>query len=219
VEWNQRRSARSYNSSRIPRQPLVSDILILYYSRHGAVKEMARWVAHGVERVAGMSARLRTVPKISTVAEAVEPAVPDAGAPYCELADLEECTGLALGSPTRFGNMAAPLKYFWDGTAALWLRGTLAGKPAAVFTSSSSLHGGQETTLVSMIMPLLHHGMLIVGLPYTDPGLMRTTSGGTPYGASHVAGAASDRPVDDTEKQLCIALGQRLASTAQRLAG
>jgi len=197
----------------------VSDILILYYSRHGAVKEMARWVAHGVERVAGMSARLRTVPKISTVAETVEPAVPDAGAPYCELADLEECAGLALGSPTRFGNMAAPLKYFWDGTAALWLRGTLAGKPAAVFTSSSSLHGGQETTLISMMMPLLHHGMLIVGLPYTDPGLMRTTSGGTPYGASHVAGAASDRPVDDAEKQLCIALGQRLADTARRLTG
>jgi NAD(P)H dehydrogenase (quinone) len=197
----------------------MSDILVLYYSRHGAVKEMARWVAHGVERVPGMSARLRTVPTVSTVAEAVEPAVPDAGAPYCELADLEQCTGLALGSPTRFGNMAAPMKYFWDGTAALWLRGTLAGKPAAVFSSSSSLHGGQETTLVSMMLPLLHHGMLIVGLPYTEPGLMRTTSGGTPYGASHLAGTASDRAVDETEKQLCIALGQRLAETARRLAG
>jgi NAD(P)H dehydrogenase (quinone) len=197
----------------------MSDILVLYYSRHGAVKEMARWVAHGVERVAGMSARLRTVPKVSTVAEAVEPAVPDAGAPYCELADLDQCTGLALGSPTRFGNMAAPMKYFWDGTAALWLRGTLAGKPAAVFSSSSSLHGGQETTLVSMMLPLLHHGMLIVGLPYTEPGLMRTTSGGTPYGASHLAGTASDRAVDETEKELCIALGQRLAETARRLAG
>jgi NAD(P)H dehydrogenase (quinone) len=197
----------------------MSEILVLYYSRHGAVRDMARWVAHGVERVAGMSARLRTVPKVSTVAEAVEPAVPDAGAPYCELADLEQCTGLALGSPTRFGNMAAPMKYFWDGTAALWLRGTLAGKPAALFSSSSSLHGGQETTLVSMMLPLLHHGMLIVGLPYTEPGLMRTTSGGTPYGASHLAGIASDRAVDETEKQLCISLGQRLAETARRLAG
>lgn len=195
----------------------MPDILVLYYSRHGAVKEMARWVAHGVERVAGMSARLRTVPRVSTVAEAVEPAVPDAGAPYCELADLEQCAGLALGSPTRFGNMAAPLKYFWDGTAALWLRGALAGKPAAVFTSTSSLHGGQETTLVSMMLPLLHHGMLIVGLPYTERAIMGTASGGTPYGASHLAGAASDRPVDETEKQLCIALGQRLADTAARL--
>jgi NAD(P)H dehydrogenase (quinone) len=196
----------------------MPDILVLYYSRHGAVKEMARWVAHGVERVAGMSARLRTVPRVSTVIEAVEPPVPDEGAPYCELADLEQCAGLALGSPTRFGNMAAPLKYFWDGTAALWLRGALAGKPAAVFTSTSSLHGGQETTLVSMMLPLLHHGMLIVGLPYTESAIMGTASGGTPYGGSHLAGAASDRPVDDTEKQLCIALGQRLADTAARLA-
>jgi NAD(P)H dehydrogenase (quinone) len=196
----------------------MPDILVLYYSRHGAVKEMARWVAHGVERVAGMSARLRTVPRVATVVEVAAPAVPEAGAPYCELADLEQCAGIALGSPTRFGNMAAPLKHFWDGTAALWLSGTLAGKPAAVFSSSSSLHGGQETTLVSMMLPLLHHGMLIVGLPYTEAGLMRTSSGGTPYGASHLAGAASDRAVDDTEKQLCIALGQRLAETARRLA-
>jgi NAD(P)H dehydrogenase (quinone) len=196
----------------------MPDILVLYYSRHGAVKEMARWVAHGVERVAGMSARLRTVPKVATAVEVAAPAVPEAGAPYCELADLEQCAGIALGSPTRFGNMAAPLKHFWDGTAALWLSGALAGKPAAVFSSSSSLHGGQETTLVSMMLPLLHHGMLIVGLPYTEAGLMRTSSGGTPYGASHLAGAASDRPVDDAEKQLCIALGQRLADTARRLA-
>jgi NAD(P)H dehydrogenase (quinone) len=196
----------------------MPDILVLYYSRHGAVKEMARWVAHGVERFAGMSARLRTVPRVATVVEVAAPAVPEAGAPYCELADLEQCAGIALGSPTRFGNMAAPLKHFWDGTAALWLSGTLAGKPAAVFSSSSSLHGGQETTLVSMMLPLLHHGMLIVGLPYTEVGLMRTSSGGTPYGASHLAGAASDRAVDDTEKQLCIALGQRLAETARRLA-
>jgi NAD(P)H dehydrogenase (quinone) len=197
----------------------MPDVLVLYYSRYGAVRDMARWVAHGVERVAGMRARLRTVPRVSAVSEAVEPEVPDSGAPYCELADLEACAGLAVGSPTRFGNMAAPMKYFWDGTAELWLRGTLSGKPAAVFSSSSSLHGGQETTLVSMMLPLLHHGMLIVGLPYTEPGLMATPSGGTPYGASHVAGAASDRPVDETEKTLCIALGRRLAETARRLGG
>ena len=196
----------------------MPDVLVLYYSRHGAVRDMARWVAHGVERVADMRARLRTVPRVSAVSEAVAPEVPDSGAPYCELADLEACAGLALGSPTRFGNMAAPMKYFWDGTAELWLRGTLSGKPAAVFSSSSSLHGGQETTLVSMMLPLLHHGMLIVGVPYTEPGLMTTPSGGTPYGASHVAGAASDRPVDETEKTLCIALGRRLAETARRLA-
>ena len=197
----------------------MPDVLVLYYSRYGAVRDMARWVAHGVERVAGMRARLRTVPRVSTVSEAVESEVPDSGAPYCELADLETCAGLALGSPTRFGNMAAPMKYFWDGTVELWLRGTLSGKPAAVFSSSSSLHGGQETTLVSMMLPLLHHGMLIVGLPYTEPGLMATASGGTPYGASHVAGAVSDRAVDDTEKALCIALGRRLAEVARRLAG
>jgi NAD(P)H dehydrogenase (quinone) len=196
----------------------MPDVLVLYYSRYGAVRDMARWVAHGVERVAGMQARLRTVPRVSAVSEAVAPAVPDTGAPYCELADLEACAGLALGSPTRFGNMAAPMKYFWDGTAELWLRGSLSGKPAAVFSSSSSLHGGQETTLVSMMLPLLHHGMVIVGLPYAEPGLMATASGGTPYGASHVAGAPSDRPVDDTEKALCIALGQRLADVARRLA-
>ena len=197
----------------------MPDVLVLYYSRYGAVREMARWVAHGVERVAEMRARLRTVPRVSTVSEAVAPEVPGSGAPYCELADLENCAGLALGSPTRFGNMAAPMKYFWDGTAELWLSGALAGKPAAVFSSSSSLHGGQETTLVSMMLPLLHHGMLIVGLPYAEPGLMATGSGGTPYGASHVAGAASDRTVDETEKALCIALGRRLAEVARRLAG
>ncbi|MGE5794249.1 MAG: NAD(P)H:quinone oxidoreductase [Bacteroidota bacterium] len=196
----------------------MPDVLVLYYSRHGAVRDMARWVAHGVERVAGMRARLRTVPRVSAVSEAIAPTVPDTGAPYCELADLESCAALALGSPTRFGNMAAPMKHFWDGTAELWLRGTLSGKPAAVFSSSSSLHGGQETTLVSMMLPLLHHGMVIVGLPYAEPGLMATASGGTPYGASHVAGAASDRPVDDTEKALCIALGRRLADVARRLA-
>jgi len=196
----------------------MPDVLVLYYSRYGAVRDMARWVAHGVERVEGVRARLRTVPKVSAVSEAVAPEVPGSGAPYCELGDLEACAGLALGSPTRFGNMAAPMKYFWDGTAELWLRGTLSGKPAAVFSSSSSLHGGQETTLVSMMLPLLHHGMLIVGLPYTEPGLMATASGGTPYGASHVAGAASDRAVDETEKALCIALGNRLAEIVRRMA-
>ncbi|HTO47834.1 MAG TPA: NAD(P)H:quinone oxidoreductase [Burkholderiales bacterium] len=196
----------------------MPDVLVLYYSRYGAVRDMARWVAHGVERVEGVRARLRTVPKVSAVSEAVAPEVPDSGAPYCELADLEACAGLALGSPTRFGNMAAPMKYFWDGTAELWLRGTLSGKPAAVFSSSSSLHGGQETTLVSMMLPLLHHGMLIVGLPYVEPGLMATASGGTPYGASHVAGAASDRAIDETEKVLCIALGRRLADIVRRMA-
>ncbi len=196
----------------------MPDVLILYYSRFGAVREMARWVAHGVERVPGMAARLRTVPQVSAVCEAVAPEVPAAGAPYCELADLEHCAGLALGSPTRFGNMASPLKYFWDSTSELWLRGTLAGKPAAVFSSSASLHGGQETTLVSMMLPLLHHGMLIVGLPYTEAKVLSTASGGTPYGASHLAGTASDRPLDETEKALCIALGKRLADVARRLA-
>jgi NAD(P)H dehydrogenase (quinone) len=196
----------------------MPDVLVLYYSRHGAVREMARWVAHGVERVPAMSARVRTIPRVSAVSEAVEPEVPESGAPYCTLADLEQCCALALGSPTRFGNMAAPLKYFWDGTAELWLRGTLAGKPAAVFTSTGTMHGGQETTLVSMMLPLLHHGMLIVGLPYTDARLVQTTTGGAPYGATHVAGIASDRPIDETEKQLCIALGARLAEVAARLA-
>jgi len=196
----------------------VPDILVLYYSRHGAVRDMARWIAHGVERTPSMTARLRTVPKVSTVCEAVEPEVPDDGPPYCELSDLEQCAGLALGSPTRFGNMAAPLKYFWDGTSELWLRGALAGKPAAVFSSTASLHGGQETTLVSMMLPLLHHGMIIIGLPYTETKLLTTTSGGSPYGASHVAGAAADRPIDETEKQLCIILGERLGRTARKLA-
>lgn len=195
----------------------MSDILVLYYSRHGAVQEMARWVAHGVERVPGMVARVRTVPPVSTVCEATAPAVPSEGAPYCELADLRECAGVALGSPTRFGNMAAPMKYFWDGTSELWLEGALAGKPAAVFSSTASLHGGQETTLMSMMLPLLHHGMLMVGLPYTEPALATTTSGGTPYGATHVAGSEGGRPIDETEKSLCIALGQRLADIAKRL--
>jgi NAD(P)H dehydrogenase (quinone) len=196
----------------------MQEVLVLYYSRHGAVKQMAQYVARGIEQVAGVAARLRTVPPVSTLPEATAPPVPDSGAPYAELRDLRQCIGLALGSPTRFGNMAAPLKHFWDSTGELWLAGELAGKPAAVFTSSSSLHGGQETTLTSMMLPLLHHGMVIVGVPYFEPELMATASGGTPYGASHHAGAASDRPVTDHEKRLCIALGRRLAAIALRLA-
>ncbi len=196
----------------------MPEILVLYYSRYGAVRQMAQLIARGIEQVPGMSARIRTVPKVSAVCEAVEADVPDAGAPYVELADLEACAGLALGSPTRFGNMAAPLKYFLDSTSGLWLKGALAGKPAAVFTSSSSMHGGQETTLLSMMLPLLHHGMILLGLPYTEPELISTASGGTPYGASHVAGAASDRALSAEEKKLCIALGRRLAETAVKLA-
>ena len=195
----------------------MPEILVLYYSRRGAVREMARLVARGIEQVPGVSARLRTVPPVASVTAVAQPPVPEAGSPYCELADLEHCAGIALGSPTRFGNMAAPMKHFWDGTGALWLKGALAGKPAAVFTSTSSLHGGQETTLLSMMLPLMHHGMLIVGLPYTAPELSTTESGGTPYGASHLAGGASDRPLSAEEKTLCIALGKRLASVAVKL--
>jgi NAD(P)H dehydrogenase (quinone) len=196
----------------------MNQILILYYSHRGAVREMANLIARGVEQVPGAAARLRTVPRVSSVSEAVAPAVPEHGAPYCELADLEECAGLALGSPTRFGNMAAPLKHFLDSTSSLWLKGVLAGKPAAVFTSTGSLHGGQESTLLSMMLPLLHHGMLIVGLPYTEPDLSSTSTGGTPYGASHLAGALADRAVSDEEKRLCVALGRRLAEVAVKLA-
>ena len=194
------------------------EVLVLYYSRHGAVREMARFVARGIEHVNGVSARVRTVPSVSAVNEATASAVPGEGPPYVELRDLEECAGLALGSPTRFGNMAAPLKYFLDTTSALWLRGALAGKPAAVFTSTSTLHGGQETTLISMMLPLLHHGMVILGLPYTAPELTTTRTGGTPYGASHTAGTASNRPLSEDEKKLCLALGRRLASVAIKLA-
>ncbi|MBI2296482.1 MAG: NAD(P)H:quinone oxidoreductase [Betaproteobacteria bacterium] len=196
----------------------MKEILVLYYSHTGAVKEMAQLVARGVEQVAGCAARVRTVPKVSTVCEAVESAVPGSGAPYAELKDLVECAGIALGSPTRFGNMAAPMKYFWDSTGELWLKGTLAGRPAAVFTSTASPHGGQETTLVSMMMPLLHHGMVIVGLPYTEPELFTTAGGGTPYGASHHAGHAGERPITEPERKLCLALGRRLAETAIKLA-
>lgn len=195
----------------------MSEILVLYYSRHGATAEMARLIARGVEEIPGMAARLRTVPAVSAVCEAVEDEIPASGPPYATLEDLRECAGLALGSPTRFGNMAAPLKYFLDSTSALWLEGALIGKPAALFTSTSSLHGGQETTLTSMLLPLLHHGMLILGLPYSAPELMNTRTGGTPYGASHLAGADSKQPLSEDEKTLCRVLGRRLADTARRL--
>ena len=196
----------------------IHEILVLYYSHYGAVKQMAQLIARGIEQIDGVAARVRTVPRVSTVTEATEPAVPDSGAPYAELKDLEECIAIAAGSPTRFGNMAAPMKYFWDSTGSLWMKGALAGKPAAVFTSTSSMHGGQETTLTSMMLPLLHHGMLIVGIPYSEPDLLNTTSGGTPYGASHTAGVASDAPITEHERKLCIALGKRLALTAVKLA-
>jgi NAD(P)H dehydrogenase (quinone) len=195
----------------------MKEILVLYYSQSGAVKELAQLIARGIGEVPGAAARIRTVPKVSTVCEQVAAEVPDEGAPYAELKDLEECAGLALGSPTRFGNMAAPLRYFLDGTSALWLKGALSGKPAAVFTSTASMHGGQETTLISMMLPLLHHGMVIVGIPYTEPALITTKSGGTPYGASHVAGISGDQAVTEDEKRLCLALGRRLAETALKL--
>jgi len=195
----------------------MTEILVLYYSAGGSVREMAQLVARGIHQVAGASARVRTVPPVAPRTQVAEPPVPDAGAPYVELADLEQCAGLVLGSPTRFGNMAAPLKYFLDTTGALWAKGSLVGKPAAVFTSTASLHGGQETTLTSMMLPLLHHGMLIVGLPYTLAEVNNTASGGTPYGASHWAGANDDRPLTDDERTLCIALGKRLAETAKKL--
>ena len=174
---------------------------------------MAELIAEGIERVPGAQSRLRTVPGLSSNSKSI----PASGAPFAELGDLEECAGLALGSPTRFGNMAAPLKHFWDGTGLLWQRGSLAGKPACVFTSTASLHGGQETTLVSMMLPLLHHGMLIVGLPYTEPELNATRTGGTPYGASHFAGVGDDQPISDAERVLCIAQGRRLAEIALKL--
>lgn len=195
----------------------MSEILVLYYSRHGSVQELARLIARGIESVPGAQARLRTVPAVSTVCEASAPSIPDQGAPYVEASDLQECIGLALGSPTRFGNMAAALKYFLDTTSNEWLKGSLAGKPGCVFTSSSSLHGGQESTLLSMMLPLLHHGMLICGLPYSEPDLSSTQSGGTPYGVSHYAGADNRNPVSEAEKRLAIAQGKRLAEVALRL--
>lgn len=192
-------------------------ILVLYYSRHGATRKLAELIAQGVESVPGCDARLRTVPAVSTVTEATESDVPADGAPYVELDDLAECAGLAVGSPTRFGNMAAAMKYFWDGTAAQWLSGALAGKPACVFTSTGSLHGGQESTLLSMMIPLFHHGLMVLGLPYTNPELMTTSSGGTPYGASHWSGLDGKKTITEDEKRLAIALGRRLAETAVKL--
>lgn len=198
--------------------PGSADILVLYYSRHGAVRRLAELVAQGIDAVPGAAARLRTVPPVAPATEITLPPVPPEGSPYVELADLQQCAGLALGSPTRFGNMAAPLKHFIDSTAGLWLSGALAGKPAALFTSTNSLHGGQESTLLSMMVPLLHHGMLIVGLPYTEPDLNETSSGGTPYGASHHA-RQDQQPITPEEGRLAVALGKRLAWAALKLRG
>lgn len=198
------------NSSPLP-------ILVLYYSRHGSTRKLAELIGQGIDSVTGCEARLRTVPAISTVAEATEPEVPLEGAPYVELSDLQECAALAMGSPTRFGNMAAAMKYFLDGTSSQWLSGTLVGKPACVFTSTGSLHGGQESTLLSMMLPLLHHGMLLLGIPYTQAELMTTNTGGTPYGASHWSGVTGNQPISADTRALAIALGQRLAQTALKL--
>jgi len=196
----------------------MPDVLVLYYSATGSVRTLAQSVARGIESVEGMAARVRTVPRVAAVIDKPAPAIPSEGPPYVEHRDLAECAALAMGSPTRFGNMAAPLKFFLDGLGAEWGRGTLAGKPAAVFSSTASMHGGQEATLLSMMLPLLHHGMIIVGLPYTEPDLNATRSGGTPYGATHVSGTANDRPVGDEELRLAFALGKRLALVARKLA-
>jgi len=196
----------------------MSEILVLHYSRTGKVAQLARLVARGVAEVPGMQARLRSVPPVAPVTAAAEPPVPDEGAPYVTREDLRDCAGLILGSPTRFGNMAAPLKHFLDTTGAEWASGTLAGKPAAAFTATNTMHGGQETTLLSMMLPLLHHGMLIVGLPYTEPALNRTVSGGSPYGASHVGGADGGHALSEDERELARALGRRVADVAARLA-
>ena len=195
----------------------MKNILVLYYSRDGSVANLAKMIARGVNKIDGCESKLRCVPQVSTTIEAVDEEIPSAGHPYVTLHDLETCDGLALGSPTRFGNMAAPLKYFLDSTSSLWLSGKLAGKPACVFTSTSSMHGGQESTLISMMMPLLHHGMIIVGIPYTEPELSDTSSGGTPYGASHVAGFSGNTTLSKEEEALCMALGERLARTASKL--
>ncbi|MDY6949042.1 MAG: NAD(P)H:quinone oxidoreductase [Pseudomonadota bacterium] len=195
----------------------MAEILVLFYSRKGSTAELARQVCRGIESVPGASARLRTVPQVTTVVEQPQPPVPSEGPPFVTHDDLRECDGLVMGSPTRFGNMAAPLKHFLDGTSALWASGTLAGKPAGVFTSTQTMHGGQETTLMSMMMPLLHHGMVIVGLPYTEPALTHTRSGGSPYGASHVAGLSPQGKLTDDERLLASLLGKRVAELALRL--
>ena len=194
-------------------------VLVLYYSRGGATAQMAMEIARGIEQVTGIEARIRTVPAVSPATEQTEPDIPAEGALYCAMEDLQNCAGLVLGSPTRFGNMAAPLKHFIDSTSSLWLNGQLINKPAAAFTSTGSMHGGQETTLMTMLIPLLHHGMVVAGLPYSEDRLMSTQTGGTPYGASHVSGASGDNPISDDEKQLCQALGKRVASLAQTLEG
>lgn len=196
----------------------MPDILIVYYSRTGNVAQLARLVARGVEEVPGMHARLRSVPPVAAVTATATPPVPEEGAPYATLDDLRDCAGLILGSPTRFGNMAAPLKHFLDSTGAEWVSGTLVGKPAAAFTSTGTMHGGQESTLLTMLLPLLHHGALIVGLPFTEAALNATTSGGTPYGASHVAGVDADRPLSEDTRTLARALGRRVAVIAAKLA-
>ncbi len=195
----------------------MSEVLVLYYSQSGSTAEMARTIARGIEEVDGMQARLRTVPAVSTVCEASAPLVPESGAPYAELADLQECSGLILGSPTHFGNMAASLKHFIDGTGSLWMSGAMIDKPAAVFTSTASMHGGQESTLLSMLLPLMHHGMVLVGLPYSEAALHKTSTGGTPYGASRLN--SGNAPLDDDEKTLCLALGRRVAQAALKLQG
>jgi NAD(P)H dehydrogenase (quinone) len=195
----------------------MAEILVVYYSRNGSVATLARHVARGVEEVPGMQARVRSVPPVTTVTEVAQPPVPEEGAPYATLDDLRECAGIILGSPTRFGNIAAPLKHFLDSTVAEWASGSLVGKPAAFFTSTATMHGGQETTLVSMMWPLLHHGALIVGIPYTEAALNATVSGGTPYGASHVAGVEGDRAISDHERDLARTLGRRVATIAAKL--
>jgi NAD(P)H dehydrogenase (quinone) len=196
----------------------MPEILIVYYSRNGSVAQLARHVARGVDEVPDMRARLRSVPPVAPVTATAQPPVPDEGAPYATLQDLRDCAGLILGSPTRFGNMAAPLKHYLDSTGAEWASGTLVGKPAAAFTATSTLHGGQETTLVSMMLPLLHHGALIVGIPYTESALNTTTTGGTPYGASHVSGLQHERPISEDERTLARRLGRRVAEIAAKLA-
>ncbi|MES9825408.1 MAG: NAD(P)H:quinone oxidoreductase [Candidatus Thiodiazotropha endolucinida] len=195
----------------------MAEVLILFYSRHGATAEMARDIARGVEEIPGVTARLRTVPEVSALCEAAEDTIPESGPPYVSETDMRECDGLILGSPTRFGNMAAPMKYFLDTTSQLWMSGALIDKPASVFTSASSLHGGQESTLLSMMLPLLHHGMLIQGVPYSETALLHTQSGGTPYGASHLAGGDSKLPVSDEERRICKTQGRRMAETVKRL--
>lgn len=195
----------------------MAQVLVLYYSRYGSVKQMAQYIARGIESIPNLEAKIRTVPPVSPTTEASDPAVPDSGAPYATLEDLKNCAGLALGSPTRFGNMAAPVKYFLDQASNLWLSGSLVNKPAVVFSSTSSLHGGQESTLLSMMLPLFHLGFVVLGIPYTEADLNTTQSGGTPYGATHVAGITGKNPLTEEEQRLCISLGKRLGDITMKL--